>query len=379
MPGKGGVWAARPVACGLLLTVPLIALPVRTSAADSPQSTTRRATTAPSTPEESLWLRIVAADALPASASQPTEWFAIARARRKELLAHAQLYQTLYPGGAHRDEVVRMELNALFELGSLGDSFDPLVERVRELLGQPPSEAALHEAAYWNILCDHLKGASAPRPDIAIESDPHLLAAYRDYLDKYPRSRHAPRLATLVFEDALERDDRTAMRAMVELLNTQFPRHAATASLAAQLRREESVGKMFHVKHVCADGTQIDTAERIGEVYMVVVWAGVDADSRRCAAAVEQFRRQNPRVGIIGVNIDDTVEQAVAAARALELDWPQCHDGMGWGGEFVRTWGVRRIPCVFVIDRAGKLAGCANGRSWEALARRAVELPGGSP
>ena len=62
-----------------------------------------------------------------------------------------------------------------------------------------------------------------------------------------------------------------------------------------------------------------------------------------------------------------------ALARELGLDWPQCNDELGWGGEFVRNWGVTHVPFVFILDRAGRLVGTATEADWAELARPALE------
>jgi hypothetical protein len=38
-----------------------------------------------------------------------------------------------------------------------------------------------------------------------------------------------------------------------------------------------------------------------------------------------------------------------------QVRWPQYYQGKGWDSEFSRSWGIRSIPTVFVVDREGKL------------------------
>ncbi len=56
------------------------------------------------------------------------------------------------------------------------------------------------------------------------------------------------------------------------------------------------------------------------------------------------------------------------ACRELGLTWRQYNDGMGWANRFVRQWGVRAVPCVFVVDRRGRLAGSSGAAGWRKLA-----------
>jgi len=106
-----------------------------------------------------------------------------------------QLYLTLYPGGAYRDEAVHIELQTLFELATLEDGdFEPLCRRVQELLAAPPSPDAEQEAAFWEVTCRRVArvrgrdadtqpttAASQPAAPLAV-ADTEMLAAYAAYL-----------------------------------------------------------------------------------------------------------------------------------------------------------------------------------------------------
>ena len=299
-------------------------------------------------------------------ATQPyAGWFTAARARCELLQRRAHLYLTLYPGGAHRDEAVQLELTSLFELGALrGGKIDRLCERVTELLRAPPSAGAAAEAAYWAILCQRASSAGAtsqPTSAATEVPDAELLNAYRDYVQTYPGSRYGPRLAELLFEDAQRRGDNAAMQAVLEQLHAHFPRDAATAALEARWRRAAAVGELFWPALKTTDGHVLDRREHAGHPVLIVVWAGFDVGACAEVREIERFRREHPDVRVLGINLDNSRDEATLASQRLDIDWPQCNDELGWGGEFVRTWGVERIPLVFVLDRAGRLLGVAEG------------------
>jgi hypothetical protein len=325
--------------------------------------------------EPEFWQGIADLAPLP-SATQPFEnWFETAAARRQALLARIRLYLTLYPGGAHRDEALRLELSALFELGTLqGGTLTPLRERVDEILRAPPSAAALHEAAYWALLCRRCQSpvaASQPAP-VPLAADADLQTGYAEYIAKYPQSRYVPRLATLLLADAARRGDRLGIQRIVKQLPEYFPRHAATAQLAAEWRRDALIGEPFWPNVQPSAGCPGDQPDCVGHPVLIVVWASFDEPARCCVQEIERFRREHPDLRIIGVSLDDNLEQTTAAAAALGIAWPQCNDGLGWGGSFVRYWGIDRIPYVLAIDRAGTLAATGTGDDWEPLARRAL-------
>jgi hypothetical protein len=332
-----------------------------------------------STPEEALWQQVITLH----RALEATPWHgptsAPAQRHAVDLCDRLRLYQTLYPGGQHRDDAIGLELNTLFALGTArGGSLTALRSRVAELLRNPPSRAAEEEAAYWDLLCRRFASDAdrhARATTTAPVSPPDALsdAACREYLSRYPRSRHAPRLATLLFESAARRGDRETMRTMVQHLGTHFPQHAVTATVLGTWNRLESIGRPFWLSCHTPDGRVVDTREYVGHPVLIVVWAGFDERACERVREVERFRTRQPAIRVVGVNLDASEEEMQDATRELGITWPQCHDRRGWGNEFVRSWGVREIPFVFVLDGAGQLVGATGGTDWADLVAKTNE------
>jgi hypothetical protein len=331
----------------------------------------------PRSRDEALWLEICGLDRQVALTKPFPDNVAAALQARRRLLEKARLYLSAYPGGPRRDEVVPLELRTLFEIATLSaGAYGPLQERVAAYLRHPPSDAALYEAAYWAIHCRRLARASAgsqPSSAPVTRLDADLLDAYRAYIERYPRSRYVPRMATLLFEAAAGRGDEDAMRQLVTQLGRDFPRHAVTELLAAQLRRGEAVGRPFALAFEAAGGTQVDTAAWKGRPVLVVVWAGFSAPARLCVARIEAFRRERPELHVVGINLDESEERMNAVCAELGLAWPQFNDGMGWANRFALGWGIRTLPQVFVVDRQGRLAGSSGAAGWRELAAAVLE------
>ncbi len=374
-PVAPGRVAPQKVALGLL-TLGLLTLGLRmpSPAQDAPAP--------PRDAESRLWATIVALRD-PGPATQPfSDWFdqALSRAAARRAALHS--YLTIYPGGRHRDEAIALELETLFELATLQSRPpDELRQRLAELQRNPPSRAARHEAAYWELICRRYDAppstapASQPTPAEVRGPDADLLAAMREYLRLYPDSRHSPRLTHELFQEAQLRGDVDALRGLAAYAQEHFPQHMIAAELAARVRREDALGRPFVLRFTDADGREIDTAAARGRPALVVVWAGFDEAARRCVQAVERFRRDNPQFRVLGVSLDESRAALAAAARELDIDWPQYFDGLGWGHAFVRAWGVLRIPTVFVIDADGRLVGVTGGDRWLDLARDVLRRP----
>ncbi|TWT45676.1 Redoxin [Phycisphaerae bacterium RAS1] len=314
--------------------------------------------------EETLWRAVAGLRQHPQPASQPyVERLADLRRCNAEIIDQATAYLALYPGGAHRDEIIRIELAARFELASLSaDTLPAFTQRLRDVLKNPPSRESGAEAAFWKIHADRMTPQSATQPVGALRSpsDPSLIAAYRDFVRDYPSARHTPRLAQLVFEDAADRGERETMRAMLNVLEASFPEHPTTQRLAGLLRRVEQAGQGFELSFVAADGRLVNLSALRGGPIAVVVWAASDLSSLRAMEWLHARPASDSALHVIGVNLDDSPARMRASMSEREITWPQLHDGMGWGGEFVRRWAVEKLPTVFVIDARGRLVGVSS-------------------
>jgi hypothetical protein len=65
-------------------------------------------------------------------------------------------------------------------------------------------------------------------------------------------------------------------------------------------------------------------------------------------------------VEFLGISLDQPEDKGGLKAlkefvEKNEITWPQYYQGNYWQSEFSRSWGINSIPCVFVVDQAGKL------------------------
>lgn len=360
------------LAWGTVLLITLL-VPRPGRSADAPPGVPASQPATITDPEQALWAEITALG-VPRPTTQPyASWFTEARRRRQDLLERVRLYLTLYPGGAARDDAVQIELSTLFELGTLaGGDLSALCARAVELRQSPASPTIEADAAYWQLLCERSERASvastqpatAPVGAELAHLDSVRRAQLRDYVHRYPNGPHTLRLLAVLFEDARRRDDRAAMWSVIEQVGTEFPAAAQTHALLGTWNRLEAVGRPFAVKLDLGAGRVLDTGALVGRPTVLVVWASHDAASRARLAGVEAYRRTHPELQAIGVSLDASEERMAATCRRLELDWPQFNDGLGWGNVFARTWGLRSVPWVFVIDETGVLRGATQGDEW---------------
>jgi cytochrome c biogenesis protein CcmG/thiol:disulfide interchange protein DsbE len=93
-----------------------------------------------------------------------------------------------------------------------------------------------------------------------------------------------------------------------------------------------------------------------GSWVLVNFWASWCAPCRSEAPALESFQRQHSPEGftVLGINLDDTSDDAIAFVRRFGLTYPQLRDGDG--SDRRDAYGMTGFPESFLVDPAGKLA-----------------------
>lgn len=322
--------------------------------------------------DEQLWSQIVRIVDQATAATEPRPEAELAR--RRALLEKAQLYQSLYPGGARSARVAQLELQTLFEIGCLtGGDYESLTSRCRVYQQATNAPATRAEAAYWQIICRRAardSAGAAPTGSLLTLVDEPMRAEYRQHVRTYPDSRHAPRMNEVLFADARQRDDLDAMRAIVARQSASFPTNMVTENLAGALRLRECVGKPFPIETI-GNGGDVEIQSTSHGVGLIVVWSGHGAGIAT-ARAVEAFRGEHSGVWVFGLNVDPDRETFRRSTAQVRVAWPQHWHELGRAGPFCRHWGIRRIPTVIVVDRAGRLVGAYDRESWRPAADKAL-------
>jgi cytochrome c biogenesis protein CcmG/thiol:disulfide interchange protein DsbE len=99
-----------------------------------------------------------------------------------------------------------------------------------------------------------------------------------------------------------------------------------------------------------------EIADYRGRWVLVNFWASWCAPCRSEAPALQSFQRQHSPEGftVLGINLDDTSDDAIAFVRRYGLTYPQLRDGDG--SDRRDAYGMTGFPESFLVDPAGKLA-----------------------
>lgn len=101
-------------------------------------------------------------------------------------------------------------------------------------------------------------------------------------------------------------------------------------------------------------GQEMSLSEYRGKVVMLVFWASW---CQPCIADVPHEKTIAERFSgrpfeMLGVNVDETKEHAIAAVKQHSIPWRSFWNG-GAGGPITDQWGIRQYPTIYLIDDMG--------------------------
>ena len=99
-----------------------------------------------------------------------------------------------------------------------------------------------------------------------------------------------------------------------------------------------------------------EIADYRGNWVLVNFWASWCAPCKTEAPALETFQKENAAQDftVLGINLDDTTDDAPAFVRRYGLTYPQLREGDG--GDRRDAYGMTGFPESFLVDPQGKVA-----------------------
>ena len=106
------------------------------------------------------------------------------------------------------------------------------------------------------------------------------------------------------------------------------------------------------------DGNQVDLKDHLGKVVLLTFW------STTCPFCADEFshlkesRRRYPKhsFSLIGVSLDEEMEELRKCVVRDGLDWPQICEGNCWRDTLATLYNITSVPSSYILDQSGTIA-----------------------
>lgn len=187
----------------------------------------------------------------------------------------------------------------------------------------------------------------------------------------------SPVAAYFVVKDFAYKLDLEGMKAVRAKFDASLDGSAYIQQIESMISRMEkvqvgSIAPDFTLPDV--DGNPVSLSSFRGKYLLVDFWAAWCPDCRKenpnIVSAWENYKDKN--FAVLGVSLDRTREQWLAAIEKDKLSWTQVSDLKFWDSEAAVLYCIRWIPMSFLIDPEGKIV--AIGLEGEELHNKLEEL-----
>ncbi|MBU4273103.1 MAG: redoxin domain-containing protein [Planctomycetes bacterium] len=246
-------------------------------------------------------------------------------------------------------------LSAAVQSGTYEDG----VERLETLYGKlAKNEADKNLAAYVKfrqLTAAYFLAMKAPKADFAkIQAD--WLNTLEKYIADYPTSLDAAEaMLQLAISEEFNGEEDAAKKWYRKIVG-DFPNSPAAQKAAGARTRLDSIGKRIELAGQSPLGSPVDLAGHRGKVVLIQYWATWSAPAKTDMATLKELWNKYGRsFTIIGVNLDNDVEDLNAYLAENPLPWKQIFEKGGMDSRPANVLGILTVPTMILVDQQGKV------------------------
>jgi hypothetical protein len=181
-----------------------------------------------------------------------------------------------------------------------------------------------------------------------------LLAAAREFRERYPADIRAPRL---LVEVATQFDrEPEVKRGILSDAGRLTKDPELTQRIGDEMRKLGLLGRRLEMSFSDTGGRPFKIEQYRGRPLVLLYFSEGSPPSLSAWRTLNEKLAGYPNVARVAVSLDESRASLERAKQGLSAGWTVGWDGLGWGSPLARRWGVNALPTVWLINAQGKLA-----------------------
>ena len=208
---------------------------------------------------------------------------------------------------------------------------------------------------FRQLTADYGLSLQGEKPDFQ-KIQEQWLASLEQFVKDYPKSNDAAEamLQLAIANEFAGEEDKAKIwyaRIVKEFPDATVGRKAEGAS-----RRLDSEGKILTLRGKTPTGKDVDLDNYRGKAVLVQYWATWCAPAKTAMPTLRELTsKYGGRFQVVGVNLDNRLEDLKTFLEENELPWPQIHESGGLDSRPANEFGILTVPTMVLVDKQGKV------------------------
>lgn len=247
-------------------------------------------------------------------------------------------------------------LSASVQMQQNFGAIDELRKLVDQLKKENASKDAIAHIEFRRLWAEYGKAQLDPKSDY-----PKVQAAWLESLEGFAKTfPTSPETAEAMLQLGMSKEFAGEEKEAIEWyqkLVSDFGSSPAGKKAEGAIRRLDSIGKPFPLQATEVRGGQVNLAGYRNKFVLVHYWA---TWCEPCKADIKMLKELYPKYSrqgfeIVGVNLDNSVDQARSYLGQEKLPWRHVYDEGGLDGRLANEMGVLTLPLMILVDDKGNV------------------------
>lgn len=246
-------------------------------------------------------------------------------------------------------------LSAAVQSGTYEDGVERLETLYRKLAKNKADRNLAAYIKFRQLTAAYFLAMQAPKADFA-KIQTNWLKTLEKYIADYPTS---PDAAEAMLQLAISEEfngEEVAAKKWYRKIVGGFPNSPAAQKAAGARTRLDSIGKRIKLTGQSPLGSPVDLANYRGKVVLIQYWATWSAPAKTDMATLKELWNKYGRsFTVIGVNLNNDVEDLNAYLTENPLPWKQIYEQGGMDSRPANAMGILTVPTMILVDQQGKV------------------------